>query len=155
MIIASSIEMQAWANLKDFLQQNKESFPDNIAQNVIDGADNLKSGTLLWALGFLFVPIIIGWIFHIAGYFKLASFNKLVPKKEVEIIPTPKYQSTTSHIIQSATTPAYQSIISYTNQPNPGKIQEKRNIFNFCPTCGARLDKAAKFCGECGSHLRD
>ncbi|MFX1567025.1 MAG: zinc ribbon domain-containing protein [Promethearchaeota archaeon] len=163
MIIASSIEMQAWENLKNFLQQNKESFPTKIAQNVVEGADNLKSGTFLWALGFLFIPIIIGWLFHVAGYFKLASFNKLVPKKEIEIIPTPEYKSTSSHVLQTATTPAYQSttvpvyqtIVAHTNRPDLENIQGERNDFNFCPICGAKLDRAAKFCGECGSHLRD
>ncbi len=154
LIIASSIEMHAWENLKSFLQQNKEMFPVKIAKDVIDGADNLKSGTFSWALGFLFVPIIIGWIYQVVGYFKLASFNKLVPKKEVKITPIPEYQSTTTHIHQSTTAPIYQPIPTPIYQPNPTLNLEERDTFNFCPICGAKLNQAAKFCGECGSQLR-
>ena len=163
MIVASSIETQAWNNLKIFLQKNKESFPTKIAQNVIDGTDNLKSGTFSWALGFLFVPIMIGWILQVVGYFKLANFNKMVPEKEIKITPVPEYKSTTTHVIQSTntsgyqstTSPEYQTITTYTSKPNPVNDLEEKNSFNFCSICGAKLDQAAKYCGECGSHLRD
>ncbi|MFX1313160.1 MAG: zinc ribbon domain-containing protein [Promethearchaeota archaeon] len=129
MIIASSIEMRGWDELNRFLIQNKAIFPNKIAKDVIEGADNLRSGTLSWALGFLLVPIIIGWIYQMIGFFKLANIKYLASKEVIQPSAMPRLE------------------------PIPTPIQDQKDTINFCPLCGAKLKAGGKFCGECGAKI--
>lgn len=147
MIIASSIEMRGWEELGSFFLQNKAMFPNKVAKDVIDGVDNLRSGTLSWALGFLIIPIIIGWIYQMVGYFKLATLNKLVPKKGIQPTPTPEPQPTPISELQAS--------LTFESQPSPTSAQEPRDIIKFCPLCGAKIEQGTRFCGECGAQISD
>jgi len=83
MIIGSSVEVGAWNNLRLFIHHNKEMFPERIHYETTTNVERLRSGALLWALSFLFVTIIIGWIFQLVGYFGLSN----IAERGVEIGP--------------------------------------------------------------------
>jgi len=76
MIIGSSVEVGAWNNLRLLIHHNKELFPETTHYETTANVERLRSGALLWALGFLFITIIIGWIFQLKGYFGLSKFAK-------------------------------------------------------------------------------
>jgi uncharacterized membrane protein len=128
--IGAIIEYGAWGKLEFFLTQNGNIFPPYLAKEASDGAHNLKNGALMYILFFLIVTILIGWIFRIIGYFKLAKLEHImsqpgvVSQQQPVMAPTPI----------SAPTPS-----------GTGK--------NYCPNCGAEIKGAGKFCGECGSPL--
>ena len=71
-------EMKAWENLKRFFEENRSMFPGSISHELIEGCDKLKTATLLNALGFLIITAIIGFIYQVIGYFKLAKLNTLI-----------------------------------------------------------------------------
>lgn len=126
-IICSSIEMKAWDNIGLFFAQNKEIFPLKVWNDSLEAADKLKKGVKLWALGFLAVTVLIGWIYQIIGYFKLATFNKWGTSKEIQA--------------------------TLQVQPSVSPPQESISPTNYCPFCGEPITKEAKFCGNCGSTL--
>ncbi len=131
MIIGSSVEVGAWDNLKLFIQQNKDMFPERILKDTITSVENLRSGALLWALGFLIIPILIGWIFQLVGYFGLSN----VAKWGMKIEPiTPVTQD-------------FQPISTPTQDP------QTIDVIKFCPMCGASVAEGARYCGECGVQL--
>ena len=76
MIIGSSVEVGAWNNLRLLIHHNKELFPETTHYETTANVKRLRSGALLWALGFLFITIIIGWIFQLKGYFGLSKIAK-------------------------------------------------------------------------------
>ncbi len=141
MIIGSSIEVGAWDNLNYFIQDNNDLFPERALGDVRNSVDNLRSGALLWALGFLIVPIIIGWIFQLIGYFSLSNAAKWGIKGE-PITPVAQIYQPISYDTQKA-----QPVSSSAPEPQP------EEIIKFCPMCGAKVPEGAKFCGECGVHL--
>ena len=127
-IIGSGVEVGAWNNLKLFIYHNKEKFPERIHYGTTTSVENLRSGALLWALGFLFITIIIGWIFQLVGYFGLSKVAKEGTK--IEYI---------TYVTQD-----FQPISPPTQKPQPVGVIE------FCPMCGASVTEGANYCGECG-----
>jgi len=122
-------EIKAWKNLKIFFENNSNLFPSDLSSELIDGCDKLKKGTLLSAFGFLIIPGIIGFIFQIIGFFKLAKLNTLndFDAKKEPIVLEQAYV------------------------PNP--VSNVEISINFCSNCGARLSGLGKFCALCGSEI--
>jgi hypothetical protein len=145
LITASVIEMKAWENLKLFFQQNEELFPDNLRYEIIDGCDNLRTGALLFALGFLVITIFIGFIFKIIGYFKLAKLKSMIYQQQ------PK-EDTSQYKVQ------YQQPSAQSSQQAPPveqTMEKPIQTSNFCPNCGAKLSRGGRFCPLCGSQVND
>jgi len=131
MIIGSGVEIGAWDNLKLFIYHNKDMFPGRNNYDMTSKVENLRSGAVAWALGFLGITIIIGWISQLVGYFGLSS----VAERGSKIDPiAPKIQD-------------YQTLY-----PPPLEPQPVENIV-FCPMCGSKVSKGATFCSECGVKL--
>lgn len=146
MIVGSGIDMGAWENLKSFIVQNIDMFPKN-GKDAIEGAEKLKTAANFWVLGFLIIPIIIGWIFHLIGYFtisKIADQGLVISKEPIRTVePQYVYVSDPTHV--PAPTPKTIST----------PVQNGEDLVNFCPLCGAKVNDLGKFCGECGTQVRD
>ena len=129
-IIAGIVaEIKAWKNLKIFFENNSHLFPSNLSNELIDGCDKLKKGAILSAFGFLVIPGIIGFIFQVIGFFKLAKLNTLS-----------SFDGPKEHV------PVKQAVVPKTEIDFDGNI-------NFCPNCGSRLSGKVKFCALCGSEV--
>ena len=131
MIIGSGVEVGAWDNLKLFIHYNESSFPERINFDTTAKVENLRGGALSWALGFLVITIIIGWILQLVGYFGLNSVAERLIKSE-PFAPVTQYHQPTS--------------IPTQEQQPVGEIE-------FCPMCGASVAEGARYCGECGVKL--
>ncbi|MFX1364608.1 MAG: zinc ribbon domain-containing protein [Promethearchaeota archaeon] len=145
MIVGSSIDMGAWENLKSFIEQNRDLFPKN-GNDAIEGAEKLKLAATFWVLGFLIIPIIIGWIFNLIGYFtfaKIADQERVISKEPIKPVE-PQYVYVSAPVNNS--TPV--------SRPISTSIQGTEDDINFCPLCGARV-REGKYCGECGTQIRD
>lgn len=129
-IIAGAIEMGAWQSFMDFAEQSPNAFPAHLKADVIEGSKNLKTAALMYILSFLIITILLGWIFQIIGFFKLAKLEQMV-FSEPQIAPAP------------VSTP--------TPTPSSGPSVAKTN---YCPNCGAKIEGEGKFCGECGSPMK-
>ena len=127
--VGVAAEMKAWKNLKGFFENNLEMFPANVSEEVINGCNMLKTGTLLSSLWFLIVPVIIGFVYQVKGYFKLATLNKL------------------------SINDAPESSEPQTALPKPQPVNNLEQNINFCPNCGAKLSRLGKFCALCGSEI--
>lgn len=135
LISSSVVEMKAWENLKIYFQVNREKFPADVVQNVIDGCDNLRTGALLYALGFLLITLFIGFIFQIVGYFKLAKLNLI----------------TAQHTASEQQSAGIARIEPIENLQTSANMVE---ISNFCPNCGMKLShRGERYCPLCGSKL--
>jgi hypothetical protein len=129
--VGVAAEMNAWKNLKMFFENNNKMFPAEVSSEAIKGCDKLRTGALLTSLGFLIVPAIIGFIYQVKGYFKLATLNKL------SIFDTPDVQE------QQIENP----------KPQPVVLDHDSKI-KFCPNCGAELSGIGRFCALCGSEIK-
>ncbi|MFX0020260.1 MAG: hypothetical protein ACFFAK_15030 [Promethearchaeota archaeon] len=127
--VGVAAEMKAWKNLKIFFENNFKLFPANISEEAIKGCNKLKTGTLLSSLWFLIIPAIIGFIFQVKGYFKLATLNKL------------------------STNNVPESLEQQITIPKPQPVNNIEQKINFCPNCGAKLSRLGKFCALCGSEI--
>ncbi|NHJ19447.1 MAG: hypothetical protein EAX91_00790 [Candidatus Lokiarchaeota archaeon] len=129
--VGVAAEMNAWKNLKMFFENNNEMFPAQVSSEAIKGCEKLRTGALLTSLGFLIVPAIIGFIYQVKGYFKLATLNKLsifdAPKAQEQQIETPKPQVV---------------------------VLDQDSKIKFCPNCGAELSRLGRFCALCGSEIK-
>jgi uncharacterized membrane protein len=125
LIISGVIEMKAWENMRVFFEQNKNLFPETLALDGIEASKNLRTAALMRALAFLVITIIIGWIFELIGYFKMANL------KNLGIVGA-----------QPAAVPAS------TAPPATSEAARK-----FCPNCGAPVTGQEKFCSSCGAEL--
>jgi len=131
MIIGSGVEIGAWDNLKLFIYHNKDMFPGRNNYGTTSKVETLRSGAVAWALGFLVITIIIGWISQLVGYFGLSR----VAERGSKIDPiAPRIQD-------------YQTL-----SPPPQEPRPVENIV-FCPMCGSKVSKGATFCAECGVKL--
>ncbi|MBY8979787.1 MAG: zinc ribbon domain-containing protein [Candidatus Lokiarchaeota archaeon] len=129
-IIAAAIEMDAWRSLTDFFNQNRTLFPQHIATEAADGSDKLRSAALMNILSFLIITILIGWIFQIIGYFKLAKLEEITRYSDT----TPTTSIPIEEVAPHPTTP-------------PSELK-------FCPNCGSKVSGEGKYCMECGSELK-
>jgi len=137
MIIGSITEIGAWNNLKLFVYHNKELFPVGISYNTTAKVENLRSGAVAWALGFLVITILIGWIHQLVGYFGLSN----VAEKRMKAEPiAPKTQ-------------AYQAPSPPTPPTPPAQEPQQVYDISFCPMCGSKVSIGATFCKECGVKL--
>ena len=122
-IVAGAIEMGAWGSFETFFRQNATMFPAHISRDAEEGSHYLRNAALMYILGFLIITALIGWIFQIIGYFKLAKLAGVMKTDQP----------------MAATQPA----------PTPATSTTSK----FCPNCGADVTGAGKFCGACGSSL--
>ncbi len=141
-IAGSSKEMGAWRLFYNFLKENESLFPKVISGSAMEGAEKCRKGALMFALSFLIITPIIGYIFQAIGYFKIASLIKLgepypdlvpvlpqsVPISKPKPIPKP--------------------------EPESISIASSEDLINFCPLCGEKVPPNARFCGSCGSSLK-
>jgi hypothetical protein len=148
MIIGSAVEIGAWENLKLFIYHHKEMLPENIQRVSITKAENLRTGAVLWTLGFLVVTIIIGWISQLIGYFGLSNVAESQMKIEPIVPKTHTYQAPPPPSPPTPPTPP---------SPPSQLTQEPQVVKDivFCPMCGAKVSKGAIFCGECGVKLAE
>ncbi|MBY9004115.1 MAG: zinc ribbon domain-containing protein [Candidatus Lokiarchaeota archaeon] len=140
-IVGFSIEMKAWGNLKSYLVENRALFPEHIASEIIDGAEKLRIAALMYALGFLGITLIIGFILQIIGFFKLAKFSN---------VPSVGY-------VKAPRTPAAPQAPE-APYPSPVTINSNLNRVvgvrpKFCPNCGAEVLEGGSFCPDCGSSI--
>jgi hypothetical protein len=126
-------EKNAWENLKEFLEENRELFPETIINEVIEGTEHLKTAAILHCLFMFGITLFIGFIFRLIGYFKLTKLNNLDIYIPQEIILKQEVASgpTTSTVL----------------------LQSKPEDINFCPMCASRDYKQGNYCPECGSQL--
>ncbi|MHA1195005.1 MAG: zinc ribbon domain-containing protein [Promethearchaeota archaeon] len=126
-IISSIIEMSAWDSLMAFFEQyGKDLFPEELNRELIEGCEKLKAGARMYMIFFLILPLIIGYIFQIIGFFKLAKLDQLPRLMELNF----KRKSPKSSLI---------------------KEYNKK----FCPICGAEIKGNNKYCVECGSPIKE
>jgi hypothetical protein len=148
MIIGSAVEIGAWNNLKLFVYHHKEIFPVIIHTDTIYKIENLRSGAVSWVLGFLLIPIIIGWISQIIGYIGLSNVAERLTKAEPIKPQTQDYQAPSPPTPPTPPTP-YIPLSPSTQEP------QTASEIVFCPMCGAKVSKGATFCGECGVKLEN
>lgn len=140
-IVGSSKEMGAWKLFYNFLKENESLFPKEISANAMEGAEKCRTGALMFALSFLIITPIIGYIFQAIGYFKIASFIKLGE-------PYPDLKP-----VQPQSVPISKPRLIPKPEPESITIASSEDIINFCPLCGEKVPPNARFCRLCGSSL--
>lgn len=126
-IVAGIIERKAWEAFTQFVIMKQKEYP--FLYITQDATINLDKAALCEILSFLFIPMFIGWIFRLIGYFKLA-----------------KLEDTTTYGGLKPTVSSYTSAPSQSPEQTPEKV-------SYCPFCGEKLSNDAKFCPNCGTKL--
>ncbi|MHA1669996.1 MAG: hypothetical protein ACTSV5_05385 [Promethearchaeota archaeon] len=126
------IEMKAWEILGSVFMERVDQFPPILHRDLVEGCNNLKTAALMYAIGFLFITMLVGIIFQIIGYFKLAKLKDLL---------NPYYYG------NGTPTPTPVSATSMQDQPSSTKGNK------FCSSCGAQVKGEGKFCSECGAPI--
>jgi len=134
-IIAGVIEREAWRRFNEFSINELKRYP--FLSTGQDASEKLDNAALCEILSFLLIPIFIGWIYRLIGYFKLADFEEISAKKGEE--------QPESEQVQTAPQPTGKSRATQ-------EITQEKGL--FCPFCGEKIRKGAKFCGSCGSSLK-
>jgi len=124
LLIVGILRYLAWGQLNEFFIENSKLFPEAIAHDARRGAENMKTASLCWILSFLIITIIIGLIYEIMGYIKLAKLRNL------------EYSS-----------------VQTTSQPTTAPSPRSGGQGNFCTYCGAKTEEGALFCANCGQHF--
>lgn len=147
-IVSYSFEMKAWENLRFFLEQNRSMFPEYLVRESIEGAEKLRTGALLNALGFLVITAIIGFILQVIGYFKLAKFENFY-------ISMPSGRGSVPQFPAPPQAPVAPIPPEPQSRPSPYAVETKvvGTRPKFCPNCGAQLNEDGKFCSDCGSKI--
>ncbi|MHA1987451.1 MAG: zinc ribbon domain-containing protein [Promethearchaeota archaeon] len=112
-------------------------FPEPIRRVLIEGCDQLRKSALIWALGILIIPAIIGWIVQAFGFLKLAKLEYITYHEPTEPQSTKRSYNVQSVPLIVATYPE----------------TDKMGTSLFCPYCGSKLSEKAKFCLVCGSQI--
>ena len=149
--VGYSIEMKAWGNLKLYIAENRSLFPEHVASEVLDGVDKLRTAALMYALGFLGVTLIVGFILQIIGFFKLAKFSNV---NSMGYSVAPKVPVTP----QAPEAPFPSPVAPEAPFPSPVTITTDVNRVvgvrpKFCPNCGAEILEGGGFCPDCGSSI--
>lgn len=130
MISGAVLEMKAWEILRSFFVENANLFPPILHRDLVDGCNNLKISAMMYAVGFFIITMLIGIIFQIIGYFKLAKLKDL---------SSPYYYGTAA--------PVPTPVPAASMQVQPSSTEKSK----FCSSCGAQIKGEGKFCSECGA----
>jgi len=156
LIVGFSIEMKAWDNLKFYIEENRSLFPEYVVRETIEGAEKLRTAALMYALGFLGITLIIGFILQIIGFFKLAKFSNMSGAAyiEVPVIPQAPMPPRAPSPPQAPAPPQVMSSV----HPDPINDSSKINRVvgirpKFCPNCGAEILEGGGYCPDCGSSI--
>lgn len=141
MMIGAYLSMKAWESLNDFFTQNRNMFPNYLADEAIEGTKDLKNAALCTLLFFLIITLIIGFILQIIGYFKLGKMREL-EYGTGQGYGGPSYVGTPASLGESSYTPSV-----------PPSMTPSDVTPMYCPACGARLREGVKFCPKCGSNI--
>jgi len=118
-VIGSAVlEMKAWEILRSFFMENTNLFPPILHRDLVDGCNNLRISAMMYAVGFLIITMLVGIIFQIIGYFKLAKLKDL---------SGPYYYGTAA--------PAPTPVPVASTQVQPSFTGKSR----FCSSCGAQV----------------
>ena len=120
-IISAVLQMKAWENLNVFFMENREMFPGQIAEDAIEGSKNLRTASLCMALIILVITSIIGLVYQILGYSKLAKLKDL-----------------DKHAISPSAQPQASEETSLRYCAHCGSKVEPGQ--HFCMSCGERID---------------
>ena len=129
-IAGAVLEMKAWEILRSFFMENANLFPPILHRDLVEGCNNLRISAMMYAIGFFIITMLVGIIFQIIGYFKLAKLKDL---------SNPYYYGT----VASASTP----VPAASMQVQPSSTGKNE----FCSSCGAQIKGEGKFCSECGA----
>ena len=132
MIVGAALEMKAWEILRLFFMERVNQFPPILHRDLVDGCNNLRTAALMYAIGFLLITMLVGIIFQIIGYFKLAKLKDLMnPYHYGAVAPAPTPVPAASMQVQPSSTGGSK----------------------FCSSCGALVKGEGKFCSECGAPI--
>ncbi|MFX1495203.1 MAG: zinc ribbon domain-containing protein [Promethearchaeota archaeon] len=149
-IVGASKEMAAWRLFYNFFKENQDMFPKMISADAMEGAEKCRTGALMFALNFLIITPLIGYIFQAIGYFKIASLIKLGEPyldlkavQPVQSVPISKPKPIPKSIPKSIPKLESESVSKASSE----------DLINYCPHCGEKVPPNARFCRLCGSSL--
>ncbi|MBD3338320.1 MAG: hypothetical protein GF353_04395 [Candidatus Lokiarchaeota archaeon] len=128
LFISVALQKKAWNKFHKFFETNSSMFPENILIDVLDGTDKLEKACK-YTLFVITIPIAL--IYFLIGLFKLARLRMLPLYKDEEDHAPPKTQITPP--------------ISPRDEPNVAAF--------YCPSCGNKITRPARYCALCGHDL--
>jgi hypothetical protein len=138
LLVGFILWMGARKNLKLFFQEDAMIIPEYQRRDLVDACSKLRTGALMFALGFLGVTLIIGFILQVIGYFKLGKLKEVMILSQASQKVAEKAQEPVGNASMMK-----EKTIEY---KDPSKAQ-------FCSNCGAKVNPIGKFCAECGSAI--